>query len=89
LLYGIDIKVVGSLSLAIPLPTMVLAFARYSRHHAFSILRPSVWFIVGMTAGSVAGAVAGALLLSVVPVLVLIPALALLLTVSAIKVWRH
>ncbi|MCY7399401.1 MAG: sulfite exporter TauE/SafE family protein [Nocardioides sp.] len=31
LLYGIDIKVAGSLSLAVSLPTMLMAFARYSR----------------------------------------------------------
>ena len=31
LLYGLDIKIAGSLSLAVSLPTMLVAFARYSR----------------------------------------------------------
>lgn len=31
LLYGLDLKVAGSLSLAVSLPTMLVAFARYSR----------------------------------------------------------
>jgi uncharacterized protein len=36
LFYGIDTKLAGSLSLAVPLPTMILAFARYSRDQAFT-----------------------------------------------------
>jgi uncharacterized membrane protein YfcA len=31
LLFAVDIKIAGSLSLAISLPTMLVAFARYSR----------------------------------------------------------
>jgi uncharacterized protein len=42
-----------------------------------------------MTAGSIAGTLAGALILGIVPNLVLIPALALLLLISAVKLWRH
>ena len=65
LLYGVDIKIAGSLSLAVSLPTMLVAFARYSRDQAFTVLR------------------------GVIPNLILIPALALLLLLSAIKLWRH
>jgi uncharacterized protein len=39
LLYGIDIKVAGSLSLAVSLPTILLAFARYSRDRSIVVLR--------------------------------------------------
>ena len=42
-----------------------------------------------MTVGSIAGTIAGALLLGVIPNLVLIPALALLLVLSAVKLWQH
>ncbi|MFI1280901.1 hypothetical protein ACH4U5_09065 [Streptomyces sp. NPDC020858] len=42
-----------------------------------------------MAAGSVAGAVLGGLLLGVFPDLVLIPAPALILLVSAVKLARH
>jgi hypothetical protein len=36
LLHGVDIKIAGSLSLVISLPTMLVAFARYSRTAASS-----------------------------------------------------
>ncbi len=89
LLYGIDVRLAGSLSLAVSLPTMVVAFARYSRDRSFDVLRGNGRFVLVMTAGSVVGTVVGALLLGVVPDLVLVPALALILLVSAVKVWRH
>lgn len=89
LLYGVDIKLAGSLSLVVALPTMLVAFARYSRDQSFVVLRRNTRFVVVMTLGSIAGAVAGGLLLGVVPDAVLIPLLAVLLLVSAVKVWRH
>ena len=58
LLYGIDIKTAGSLSLAVSLPTMLVAFARYSRDQAFIVLRRNGRFVVAMTAGSIAGTLA-------------------------------
>lgn len=89
LLFAIDIKVAGSLSLAVSLPTMLVAFARYSRDGSFAVLGRNKPFLVAMAAGSVAGTVVGGLLLGVVPSLVLIPLLAVLLLVSAVKVWSH
>jgi uncharacterized protein len=89
LLYGIDIKLAGSLSLAISLPTMLVAFARYSRDQAFTVLRTNGRFVLAMAAGSIAGTLAGALILGIVPNLVLMPALALLLLISAAYLWRH
>ena len=89
LLYGLDIKLAGSLSLAVALPTILVAFARYSRDQAFSVLRGNGTFVAAMTAGSITGTVLGALLLGIVPNLVLIPVLALILLVSAVKLWRH
>jgi uncharacterized membrane protein YfcA len=89
LLYGVDIKLAGSLSLAVSLPTMLVALARYSRDQAFTVLRGNGRFVIAMTAGSIVGTLAGALLLGVIPNLILIPALALLLIISAIKLWRH
>jgi uncharacterized membrane protein YfcA len=89
LLYGLDIKLAGSLSLAISLPTMLVAFARYSRDQAFTVLRGNGWFLTAMTTGSIVGATLGALLLGVIPNLLLLPGLALLLLASAIKLLRH
>ena len=89
LLYGIDIKVAGSLSLAVSLPTMLVAFARYSRDQSFAVQVENKTFLLAMAAGSVTGTILGELFLNVVPSLVLIPLLAALLVLSAVKVWSH
>ncbi|WP_439659390.1 TSUP family transporter [Lentzea sp. HUAS TT2] len=89
LLYGIDIKTAGSLSLLVSLPTMLVAFARYSRDNSFSVLRQNLRFATVMVAGSIVGALLGGLLLGVVPDLVLIPGLAVVLLISAVKIARH
>ena len=51
LLYGVDIKIAGSLSLAVSLPTMLVAFARYSRDNSFQALRDNRAFVVVMAPG--------------------------------------
>lgn len=89
LLYGTDIKIAGSLSLLVSLPTMLVAFARYSRDNSFAVLGQNRGFLIAMTAGSIAGTLIGGLLLGVVPDAVLIPLLVLLLLLSSIKVWKH
>ena len=89
LLYAIDIKVAGSLSLAVSLPTMLVAFARYSRDRSFSVLAANKTFLLAMAAGSIAGTIIGGLLLNIVPSAVLIPLLTALLLLSAVKVWQH
>lgn len=89
LLFGLDIKLAGSLSLAVSLPTMLVAFARYSRDGSFATLRRNRGFVVAMAAGSVVGALLGGLCLGLVPTAVLLPILAVILVISAVKVWRH
>lgn len=89
LLYGVDIKLAGSVSLAVSLPTMLVAFARYSRDRNFAVLRANRRFVVALAAGSVAGTLAGGLLLGVVAGAVLVPLLCVLLLLSAGKVWHH
>ena len=89
LLYAVDVKVAGSLSLLVSLPTRVVAFSRYSRDQAFGVLRQHAGFVVAMAAGSVAGSVAGGLLLGAVPAAVLVPLVIALLLLSAVKMWRH
>ncbi|MEU1940801.1 sulfite exporter TauE/SafE family protein [Streptomyces coeruleorubidus] len=89
LLFGQDIKTAGSLSLLVSLPTMLVAFARYSRDGSFAVLGANLRFTLVMAAGSTVGAVLGGLLLGVFPDLVLIPLLAVILLVSAIKLARH
>ncbi|MFF7647366.1 TSUP family transporter [Streptomyces canus] len=89
LLFGQDIKTAGSLSLLVSLPTMLVAFARYSRDGSFAVLGANRRFALVMVAGSIAGAILGGLLLDVFPDMVLIPALAVILLVSAVKLARH
>lgn len=89
LLFGADIKLAGSLSLAVSLPTMIVGFTRYSRDGSFAVLRARRPTVLAMAAGSVIGTLIGAALLGLVPGLVLLPMLAVLLVVSAWKIWRH
>jgi uncharacterized membrane protein YfcA len=89
LFFGIDIKLAGSLSLAISLPTMLVGLARYSRDQSFAVVRANSRFAIVMAAGSIAGAYFGTRLLTVVPATVIVPMLAAILVVSAIKIWRH
>ena len=89
LLAGLDVKLAGSLSLAISLPTMIVGMARYSLDSSFHVLRAVPSFLLAMGAGSIVGAVAGGMALGVVPASVLLPALSAILLISAIKIWRH
>lgn len=89
LLFGVDIKLAGSLSLAVSLPTMIVGFSRYSRDSSFSVLGRNRTFLLVMAAGSMIGTFVGGLLLGLVTSAVLLPALAVILLISAVKVWRH
>jgi uncharacterized membrane protein YfcA len=89
LLFGADIKLAGSLSLTVSLPTMLVGFTRYSRDQSFSVLGRNKAFLLVMAAGSIVGTFIGGLLLGIVPNAVLLPALAVILLLSAVKVWRH
>jgi uncharacterized membrane protein YfcA len=89
LLFGVDIKLAGSLSLAVSLPTVIVGFARYSQDESFAVLSRNRGFVVIMAIGSIVGTVVGGLLLGVVPTAALLPVLAAILLWSAWKVWRH
>lgn len=89
LLFGADIRLAGSLSLLVSLPTMLVAFARYSRDATFVVIQDNLRFVTLMGAGSIAGAAAGGALLRYLTGPALITALVLILLVSAGKVWRH
>ena len=74
LLYGTDITIAGSLSPAVSLPTMLVAFARFSRDQSFTVLGENKVFLIAMTIGSITGTN---------------PLLVLLLLLSSVKVWKH
>ena len=75
--------------MALSLPTMLVGFARYSRDQSFTALARHRWFLGLMAAGSIAGTLVGAYLLAYTSGSVLYPLLALILVLSAVKVWRH
>jgi uncharacterized membrane protein YfcA len=89
LLFGADIKLAGSLSLAVSLPTMIVGFTRYSRDRSFAVLGKNRSFVLIMAAGSILGSFIGGQLLGHVPNTVLLPLLAVILLISSVKVWRH
>lgn len=89
LLYGLDIKLAGSMSLAVSLPTMIVAFGRYSQDSSFTVLAAHQRFVLTMAAGSIAGSIIGGTLVGLVPDAALIPALSSILLISAWRVWRH
>jgi uncharacterized protein len=89
LLYGLDIKLAGSLSLAVSLPTMLVGFARYRRADAFAVLGRERTLFGAMAAGSVLGALLGGLMLGWVPAPLLTTLLGAILLISAFKTFQH
>jgi uncharacterized membrane protein YfcA len=89
LLFGADVKLAGSLSLAVSLPTMLVGFTRYSRDQSFSVLGRNKAFLFVMATGSIVGTFIGGHLLGIVPEPILLPLLTAILVLSAFKVWRH
>ncbi len=89
LLFGIDIKLAGSMSLAVSLPTMIVGFTRYSQDQSFGVIARNRSFVILIAMGSIVGTSIGGMLLGIVPEKVLLPLLAAILVISAYKVWRH
>lgn len=89
ILFGADVKLAGSLSLAISLPTMLVGFLRYSRDRSFAVLRANRRFVAAIAVGSVVGSFIGSRLLGIVPSSILLPALAVILLMSSVKLWLH
>jgi uncharacterized membrane protein YfcA len=68
---------------------MLVGFTRYSRDQSFAVLGQNSGFLPVMAIGSVVGTFIGGRLLGLVPTYVLLPLLAEVLVMSAVKVWRH
>ncbi|MBC3871705.1 sulfite exporter TauE/SafE family protein [Undibacterium oligocarboniphilum] len=89
LLYGVDIKLAGSLSLVVSLPTMIVGFVRYSSSDAFVVLRQERQLLCWMAAGSILGATLGGMLLDLVSTHWMMGILGVILLISAIKTFQH
>lgn len=88
LLFAVDIKLAGSLSLAVSIPTIMVGIERYRRQGKLSGVRRQTPFILWMSLGSISGALAGSYLLGYVRVSFLQVLLGLILLTSAAKLWR-
>lgn len=89
ILFGLEVTLAGSLSLVISLPTMAIGLARYSQDNSFRVITDNRRFTLVMATGSVVGTFIGSRMLDVIPHSSLIPLLAVILGVSAIKLWNH
>lgn len=89
LLYGVDIRLAGSLSLAVSLPTMMVGLTRYRTAGASATLTHEKCLLTWMSLGSVAGAAIGGLLLGSVSPRALTVLLGIVLAISAVKVFKN
>lgn len=88
LLYDIDIKLAGSLSLVISVPTILVGLIRYARKGALTGLGSETAFLGAMGAGSILGALLGSSLVRYASQTFLQIFLGLILLFSAVKLAR-
>ncbi len=88
LLFGLDPKLAGSISLCISLPTMIMAFFRYSKSNQFQEIKKEKSFILFMIVGSIFGSLVGSLLLNYVNSEYIAIMLGVILLISALKVFK-
>ena len=87
--FGADVKTAGTASLLVSLPTVAVGVFRYRASGGFAAAQESVRRIgLPMALGSLAGASLGAGLVDWVDVRVLKAVLAVVLAVSALRMWR-
>lgn len=88
LLYGVDIKIAGSLSLAISLPTLLVGLYKYNKTGRLKEVFSFRDIMVFMALGSIVGAFIGAMLFGVVDAVYIEVLLGVILLVSAYKLFR-
>ncbi len=88
LLFGIEPKLAGSISLCISLPTMIMAFTRYFKSEQFKEILKEKSFVLYMIFGSILGSFIGSLLLEYVNSQYITLLLGFILLISAWKVFK-
>ncbi|MCU0565744.1 MAG: sulfite exporter TauE/SafE family protein [Oculatellaceae cyanobacterium Prado106] len=89
LLFAIDIKLAGSLSLAISIPTIVMGLIKYKKQQRFKAVQSERGLVGAMAIGSILGAFLGSHLLRSVPSAWLYVLLGMVLLLSAVKLAQH
>lgn len=88
LLYTIDIKLAGSLSLCISFPTVIVGIIKYRKNGEFKVIKGNKNFVFLMAIGSVLGAFIGSRILIGIGASALQIILGTILLISAIKIFR-
>ncbi|MDX2214014.1 MAG: sulfite exporter TauE/SafE family protein [Oculatellaceae cyanobacterium bins.114] len=89
LLFSVDIKLAGSLSLAISIPTIIMGLYKYSRQKKLKEVKSEKRLILSMALGSILGAFGGSCLLRYVSSSLLYLILGTILFLSALKLAKH
>lgn len=87
--YGAGIKIAGTASLFISLPTVLMGVVRYTRQGMLRDRNDLLVVALPMGFGSVIGALLGGLLVGIVPVMALKLILGVILIASAVRIFRH
>lgn len=88
ILYNIDIKIAGSLSLAISIPTMIVGLNQYIKSSQAVVIKQNISFVLIMILGSLVGSYLGAKLLIYVKSEYISLILGIIYLFSAIKVFK-
>lgn len=88
LLYGVDIKLAGTLSLIISIPTLLIGMYRYYANGKLDTIVSFKDVVVVLIVASIAGAFVGALFFGVMNPMYLEIILSIILMVSAIKIFN-
>jgi uncharacterized membrane protein YfcA len=89
LLFAVDIKLAGNLSLAISIPTIMMGLFKFRSQQRLEEIKSDQKFIVFMAAGSILGAFVGSNLLKYVSSSQLYLILGTILLLSALKLAKH
>ncbi len=87
--FGVNIKIAGTASLLISLPTVAIGLIRYVTQGALRDRRPLVETVIPMGIGSMIGALIGGFLIGIVSASFLKLMLGIILISSALKVFHH
>ncbi|GBF79041.1 sulfite exporter TauE/SafE family protein [Aphanothece sacrum] len=87
--FGLDIKIAGTGSLLVSLPTVIVGLLRYNSQGAFADTLPLKQTVLPMSFGSFIGAILGGLLVGIISASALKIILGVILNLAALKVFLH